>query len=64
MTHNVTPLDTQAGDSQGNAGYETVSEAAIISPFISTDDRDRSIVIGGELCKDSDTLCSTLFHIL
>lgn len=64
MAHNVTPLDTQAGEAQGNAGCETISEAVIISPFIFTSDRDRSTVIGGESCKDSDKLCPTVFHIL
>lgn len=57
MTYNVAPLDTQAGDSQGNTGRETVSEAVIISPFIFTDDKNRSTIIGGELCRDSDKLC-------
>lgn len=41
-----------------------LSEAVIISPFIFTGDRDRSAVIGRESHKDSDKLCSTLFHIL
>lgn len=36
MTRNVTPLDTQAGEAQGNAGDKTISEAVIISPFIFT----------------------------
>lgn len=53
----MAPLDTQAGDSQGNTGCKNVSEAIIISPFISIDDRNRSTVIGGELCRDSDKLC-------
>lgn len=34
MTHNVTPLDTQASKAEGKAGYKSVSEAVIISPFI------------------------------
>ena len=64
MTHNVTPLDTVPGKAWGSSGYESVSGAIIISPFISTTDRDRSTVIGRRLFRDSDKLCSTLFHIL
>lgn len=65
MAHNVTPLDTQAGEAQGNTAVRLyLSEAVIISPFIFTGDRSRSSVIGGESCKDSDKLCPTLFHIL
>lgn len=41
-----------------------MSETVIISPFIFTADRGRSLVIGGELCRGSDKLCSLLFHIL
>lgn len=64
MTHNVTPLDTVPGKAWGSSGYESVSGAIIISPFISTTDRDRSTVIGRRLYRDSDKLCSILFHIL
>ena len=61
---NVTPLDTPPGKAQGSASNANVSGAVIISPFIFTGDRDRSRVIGRELCRDSDKLCSTLCHIL
>lgn len=64
ITPNVTPLDTPPGKAQGSASDENVSGAVIISPFIFPGDRDRSTVIGRELCRDSDKLYSTLFHIL
>lgn len=35
MIHIVTPLDRGASDAQGNAGYRSLSEAIIISPFVS-----------------------------
>lgn len=35
ITYNVAPLDTQAGNSQGNTGRETVSGAVIISHLFS-----------------------------
>ena len=62
MTHNVTPLDTVPGKAWGSSGYESVSGAIIISPFISTSDRDRSTVIGRRLCRDSDK-CVLLYSI-
>lgn len=34
MIHIMTPLDTGASDAQGNAGYKSLSEAIIISPFV------------------------------
>lgn len=34
MTHIMTPLDTEASDAQGDAGYKSLSEAIIISPFV------------------------------
>lgn len=62
-TPDVTPLDT-GWRRPGKCRLRGLSEAVIISPFIFSDDRDRSTVIGGQLYEDSDKLCSTRFHIL
>lgn len=60
---NVTPLGHSAWQSLGSLGYESASGAIIISPFISTSDRDRSTVIGNKLCRDLHKCVLLLYSI-
>jgi hypothetical protein len=64
---NVTPLDTQAGKTQGNTSYklrEPIRGCNYQPIYFTMVTGTEATVIGGELCKDSDKSRSTIFHIL